>query len=74
MFLIGIFLFVMDRDSGLIAIYTRKIPGDVPFKIAFSVLGFPPLFTYFLPYFIYLFSVVVKALCYKPEGRGFDTR
>jgi hypothetical protein len=42
------------------------------------------LFKVFILYFILLFSiiiymgtrgsVVVKALCYKPEGRGFDSR
>jgi hypothetical protein len=34
--------------------------------------------TIILKYISYIFgascSVVIKALCYKPEGRGFDTR
>jgi hypothetical protein len=34
-------------------------------------------YVYLFIYYLYIearFSVVVKALCYKPEGRGFDTR
>jgi hypothetical protein len=50
--------------------------------VLFFVLSFVPeqlrgtqvLTTVIMKSFVFRDSVVVKALCYKPEGRGFDTR